>query len=104
LVHPDYIRGWRECEVYLELLRYLVYMRDHRKLWFALPGKVNDWWRQRAAMELVREGFGWTIRGPGSERAQIAYARIVEGKLVYELSPEEPTTTACAVPITREAP
>jgi hypothetical protein len=89
LVHPDYIRGRRECEVYLELLRYLAHMRAHRKLWFALPGEVNDWWRQRAAMELVRDELGWTIRGPGSERAQIAYARIMEGNLVYELLSEE---------------
>jgi hypothetical protein len=90
LVHPDYIRARRECEVYLELLRYLAYLRTHRKLWVALPDQVNDWWRQRAAMELVRDELGWTIRGPGSERAQIAYARIMEGNLVYELLSEEP--------------
>jgi len=66
-------------------------MRAHRNLWFALPGEVNDWWRQRAAMELVRDELGWAIRGPGSERARIAYATIMEGNLVYEsLSEERP--------------
>jgi hypothetical protein len=89
LVHPDYIRGGRERDVYLELLRYLAHMREHRKLWFALPGEVNDWWRQRAAMELLPEELGWTIRGPGSERAEIAYASVIDGELVYELSPEK---------------
>jgi hypothetical protein len=90
LVHPDYIRNAREREVYLDLLRYLVHMRTSRRLWFALPGEVNDWWRQRAAMKLVWEENGWMIRGLGSERAQMAYARIVEDTVVYELSPKDP--------------
>jgi hypothetical protein len=89
LVHPDYIQESQERDVYLELLRYLDRIRGNRRLWFALPGEVDVWWRQRAAMEMLPEVSGWTIRGPGSGRARIAYAGLSEGNLVYEISPKE---------------
>ena len=104
LVHPDYIRSSREHEVYLELLRYLDSVRVNRKLWFALPGDVNEWWRQRAAMELVWEESGWAIKGPGSDRARIAYATIQEGDLVYEVSPREQQERSAPRPSALEAP
>jgi hypothetical protein len=104
LVHPDYIRSSREHEVYLELLRYLDSVRVNRELWFALPGDVNEWWRQRAAMELVWEESGWAIKGPGSERARIAYATIQEGDLVYEVSPREQQERSAPRPSALEAP
>jgi hypothetical protein len=104
LVHPDYIRGGRERDVYLELLRYLVHMRDHRKLWFALRGEINEWWRQRAAMELVWEESGWAIKGPGSDRPRIACATIQEGDLVYEVSPREQQERSAPRPSAWEAP
>jgi hypothetical protein len=88
-VHPDYIRGARERAVYIQLLSYLDQLRVDRKLWVTLPGEVDEWWRQRAVMELVQEGSEWAIRGPGSERARIAYARVSEGDLVYEIPPKE---------------
>ena len=91
LVHPDYIRNSRERMVYLELLRYLDYIRANRRLWFALPGEVDRWWRQRAAMELVWKESGWAISGPGADRARIAHATIKDGELVYVISTPEPS-------------
>jgi hypothetical protein len=34
-------------------------------------------------MSLRRENGNWVVRGEGSERARIAYARIVNDRLVY---------------------
>ena len=83
IVHPDYIRDVRARRVYHELLAYLRTLRHQHDLWMALPGTVNDWWRQRRQMQLVRVGQRWEIVGNGSELASIAYARLKDGKLVY---------------------
>lgn len=85
IVHPDYMVSSTAQEVYTELLAHLSTLRSEGKLWIALPGEVNDWWRQRAQMRLVRCGDGWTIEGPGKDRARIAYARLVDGRLTYVL-------------------
>lgn len=37
-------------------------------------------------MSVVQEGGSWRIVGEGSERAVLAFARIVDGQLVYDLS------------------
>jgi hypothetical protein len=94
LVHPDYIQESKERTVYVHLLEYLSHLRSTRNIWFALPGEVNDWWRQRATMQLARRGNGWTVVGAGSERARIAYARVIDGRLTYEISePDNPHIT-----------
>jgi hypothetical protein len=81
LIHPDYIRARRARETYKALLGYLAELRAERRLWLALPGEVNLWWRQRSQMRLARSGKGWEIEGPGKERARVAYARL-EGDAV----------------------
>jgi hypothetical protein len=81
LAHPDYITGQRETEVYLELLRYLDLLRAEKRLWIAKPREVNDWWRLRSQLRLVRDGSGWRIEGAGCERAQLAYAQL-DGDLI----------------------
>jgi hypothetical protein len=85
IVHPDYLLSSQAQQVYAELLAYLSNLRSEGKLWIALPKEVNDWWRQRAQMRLVPNGEGWTIEGTGKERARIAYASLVEGRLTYAL-------------------
>jgi hypothetical protein len=84
LVHPDYLVEERPQEVYKALLRYLTGLRNESKTWIALPGDVERWWRERSQMNLVWEEGEWRIHGPGQERARIAYARIVNDKLVYQ--------------------
>ena len=85
ITHPDYLTGGRERGVYAELLRYLSERRDRDRLWFALPGEINRWWRNRRQMTLVRDGQQWRIEGPDAERARIAYARLTDGGVVYSM-------------------
>ena len=85
IVHPDYIMGRRERQVYELLLDYLAQLRQEHAVWIATPGEVNNWWRQRAQMRLVECGNGWRIEGEGKERARIAYASEVEGHVVLTL-------------------
>jgi hypothetical protein len=85
LVHPDYIHGKREQHIYLELLGYLNALRQEKNVWIAKPGEVNDWWRLRNKLSVVRDGAGWRIEGDGSERARLAYACLKDDAVSYRL-------------------
>jgi hypothetical protein len=85
IVHPDYIFEARALDTYKALLAYLVDLRSEGKMWIARPREVNDWWRQRSQMRLVRRGDRWEIEGAGKERARIAYASLEENQLVYRV-------------------
>jgi hypothetical protein len=85
IVHPDYVIGEREQEVYKNLLRHLSELREAAGLWIALPGELNEWWRQRNQLRLVKNDGGWEMVGGGKERARIAYARLENDELVYSL-------------------
>ena len=85
IVHPDYIVPRRERQVYESLLNHLVDLREEKRLWFARPGDVNQWWRERAALRIVKEGDELHIQGVGKERARIAYASECNGELVFSL-------------------
>jgi glycosyltransferase involved in cell wall biosynthesis len=82
IVHPDYITTPRELGIYKELLRHISSVREKRGVWVTTPSRINDWWRQRAAMSLVEDGDGWHIEGAGSERASVAFAREANGSIV----------------------
>ncbi len=83
ITHPDYVMRKNRQAVYSELLRTLSDLRSSGDLWIAQPGELNQWWRQRAQMTLASHGNLWTVTGPGSERARIAYAKLVDGKVCY---------------------
>jgi hypothetical protein len=83
IVHPDYIIDQREQSVYQSLLVRLAELRRTAGLWTPLPGELNQWWRQRNRMKLVRNGGGWEIEGDGKVRARIAYARLENDALAY---------------------
>jgi|SRR5690242_1733390 hypothetical protein len=85
IVHPDYIFEARALDTYKALLAYLVDLREEGKMWIARPQEVNEWWRQRSQMRLVRRGDRWEIEGAGKERARIAYASVEENQLVYRV-------------------
>jgi hypothetical protein len=89
LVHPDYIIEPDVRAVYRDLLAMLKELRTSQNLWFALPGEVADWWRQRSQMTIVRKHGSWCITGEGSERARLAFAKVANGQLVYELADEK---------------
>jgi glycosyltransferase involved in cell wall biosynthesis len=85
IIHPDYITKDRERKTYETLLSYLSQLRSERKVWIPLPREVDQWWRQRTQMKLVRHGNEWHIEGPGHERAQLAYASEKNGQIDYTI-------------------
>jgi hypothetical protein len=85
LVHPDYVIESRARAVYRRLLDYLRQLRSSERLWFALPGEVDEWWRARSKMRVVERDGQWQIEGPGAERAKLAFARVAGGHLQYEV-------------------
>ena len=87
IVHPDYVMPDEVKALYSELLAHLRELAITRNIWFALPSEVDRWWRERSKMHLVLDGDDWQIEGEGAERACVAYARIGDGRLVYELQP-----------------
>jgi len=85
IAHPDYIETPRERSIYEELLGYLARLRDEKRVWMTTPGEVNRWWRARSQMTIVRSDGDWSIEGPQSERARLAYAVLDGGHLSYEI-------------------
>jgi hypothetical protein len=84
-IHPDYMRETRARRVYQALLEYLAGLRSEDKIWMALPGEVNQWWRERSEMRLIARGNGWSIEGPGKERGRVAHAELEGDRVVYRL-------------------
>jgi hypothetical protein len=89
IVHPDYITESKAQAVYKDLLAMLSELRKRKDLWFALPADIDSWWRARSRMSIVKDGKSWRIVGAGAERAVLAFAKAVDGKLIYEL-PDTP--------------
>jgi hypothetical protein len=85
IIHPDYVFSCRAQDVYRQLLEEVRLLQANSRVWVALPGEVDKWWRQRHEMKLVPAGNGWKIEGAGSERARVAYACLNKGRLVYEV-------------------
>jgi hypothetical protein len=85
IIHPDYVMEPDTKSVYKTLLGYLRDLRDQKHIWFGLPAEVDSWWRARSKMSVVRHQNSWRIEGEEAERAVLAYAKNVNGNLVYEL-------------------
>jgi hypothetical protein len=85
IIHPDYVIKDHERAVYEELLQHIVEMGDERSVWLSTPSQVNEWWRQRAQMKLVKGPNGWVIENPGDGRARVAYASLDGDRIVYEI-------------------
>jgi hypothetical protein len=102
IVHPDYLLDARARDVYCALLARLAQLRRQSKMWIPLPRELNDWWRSRNEMRLVKEGSAWQIDGPEKRRARIAYASLEGDRVVYsfdsEFQPHELPTLATSWP------
>lgn len=85
ITHPDYLIDGRAQAVYRQLLTHLSLLRDTAGVWIALPGEVATWWRSRDEMQLVPKGDSWRIEGPGSDRARLAFATLVDDRVVYTI-------------------
>jgi hypothetical protein len=83
--HPDYLIGRRERRTFECLLAHLRTEVEANRIWAALPGAVDEWWRARNKMKLVCEGGQWKIEGPGNERARLAYACLDGERVVYSV-------------------
>ncbi len=95
IVHPDYITEQGVLSVYKNLLGYLRELREKAQIWAALPADVDSWWRSRSKMSVVRDGHSWRIEGDDTDRAMLAYANIIDGKLVYEVAQAATTRISC---------
>ena len=84
IVHPDYIIESEARAIYKDLLAMLSELQQREAVWFALPHEIDSWWRARSRMSVVNDNGSWRIVGEGSERAVLAYARVVDGQLVCE--------------------
>lgn len=85
IIHPDYVIERRARMTYEQLLQLLVDWRANQDLWIAQPGEINDWWRARTQMQLIKEDDGWRIIGAGCERARVAYARAEGERIAYRI-------------------
>lgn len=83
LAHPDYIMCHREESLFQSLLSWVAELRDTQETWTATPREVNQWWRERNSLKLVKVGNEWTIEGKGSERASVAYAELDGERVSY---------------------
>jgi hypothetical protein len=86
IVHPDYVIERDTISVYESLLGYLRELHEKTPVWFALPSDVDAWWRTRNKMSVVKTADSWRIEGDETGRAVLAYAKNLNGNLVYELS------------------
>jgi hypothetical protein len=86
ITHPDYLLELRARKTYETLLSYLSGRTAIDKVWQALPGEVDRWWRARSQMQLVSRGSDWEIQGPQKERAQVAFAVLDGHQLKYEIA------------------
>ena len=87
IAHPDYLIEARAREVYTDLLRTLDRLRSDQSVWIAPPAEIDEWWRNRREMTLVGDGATWRVRGPGSERARVAWARLEGDRVIYDVAP-----------------
>jgi hypothetical protein len=85
IIHPDYVFSSRAQAVYEQLLARVAGLQAEGNVWVTLPAEVDRWWRQRSEMRVVPSGAGWTIEGPGMERARLAYACLDGDRLAYEV-------------------
>jgi hypothetical protein len=87
IAHPDYLIDAKARRVYESLLQYLQQMVKREKIWMALPGEVDQWWRARNQMRLVQINGQWAIEGPQSNKAKVAFAVLDGDGLTYEVTP-----------------
>jgi len=92
IVHPDYVIERRARATYQALLEHLAKVREERKMWIALPRKVDRWWRERSQMKIVADGNGWRIVGEGRERARVAFASVAGDRLVFTVGDDSEAT------------
>ena len=72
ITHPDYMVAPERLDDYRNFLAHA----SGPDAWRALPRDVCAWWRRRAASSLVETGSGWSVTGPASADAAVAYGPV----------------------------
>lgn len=72
VTHPDYLDVPARLGVYESFLRHL---KTQSHCWFALPGEIAKWWRQRDAMRIDFVEGRHIVAGPNSSRAKLLNLR-----------------------------
>jgi hypothetical protein len=85
IVHPDYVIEAKAQGVYRDLLTFLRQFGLEKRIWFAVSGEIDHWCRARSRMRVVGHDGEWRIEGIGAEHAKLAFARLVDDRLEYEL-------------------
>ena len=85
ITHPDYLIESHALSVYRELLAYLRGLVQTQGLWMTRAGDVNRWWRQRSQMSVNLRERKWVVEGDGAEHARVAFARIQDGSVTYQV-------------------
>ena len=85
IVHPDYIIEKKAQCIYRGLLSYLRQLGVEKRIWFAVAGEIDHWWRARSKMRILNYGGAWHIEGLGAERAKLAFAKNAGDHLEYEI-------------------
>jgi hypothetical protein len=85
VVHPDYVIEEKARRTYRDLLSFLEQLGRRRKIWLAVAGQIDQWWRMRREMQLVEQNGKWQIEGAGAERAKLAFARVKDDRLEYDI-------------------
>lgn len=85
IIHPDYVVEKRAQSIYRDLLSFLQQLGEKKRIWLAVAGEIDHWWRERSKMSVVDHNGKWRIEGPGAERAKLAFAKVVGERLEYEI-------------------
>jgi hypothetical protein len=85
IIHPDYVIEDKVRSVYMKLMGHLRDLLAEKRIWQELPTEVDSWWRARSKMSVEKIGNSWRIVGEQADRAVLAFAKNVHGKLVYEV-------------------
>jgi hypothetical protein len=89
IIHPDYVIDQKARDAYRGLLTLLCELGRKQRLWFALPGEINRWWRARRELRIVGQKGNFRIEGEGAERAKLAVAHRVGDRIEYEVGVSE---------------
>ncbi len=101
IVHPDYVIDTEARSVYARLLDHLRSLRERNQIWLGLPSEVDAWWRARSKMSVEKTGDSWCVVGDGADRAVLAYAKNIAGKLVYEFPKTRQQRRTVDIPMDR---
>jgi hypothetical protein len=98
LVHPDYILSKERRGLYEDLLSMLKDLETGQQLWLTLPSEIDRWWRTRQRMSVVHHERGWEITGDGADDAVLAFAKVVDGRLIYEVGSSKQIDVSAGAP------